>query len=98
MLIKTFGKVDMFAVVVWGNLFALVPMIVVAGVLEGPTTIVNSVTSMNLLPSLRFLQGWVAIPLMQTDSGWLGRSVRSRLRSICRSREIHWREKSCHPK
>lgn len=43
-LVKRFGKTDMFAVVVWGSLFAFFPLALCALAIEGPDAVMQSVT------------------------------------------------------
>lgn len=45
-LTKTFGKVNVFGVVVWGSLFASLPLLILAGLIEGPDVMVRSIAGM----------------------------------------------------
>jgi O-acetylserine/cysteine efflux transporter len=46
-LTKSFGKVDMFGVVVWGSLFACPPLMLLAYFIEGPNAISHSIAAMH---------------------------------------------------
>lgn len=48
LITKSFGKIDMLGVIVWGNFFALLPMIALAAMIEGPDAMSRSLTDMHL--------------------------------------------------
>lgn len=48
LITKGFGKIDMLGVIVWGNMFACLFMIVVALVVDGPTSISQSISGISL--------------------------------------------------
>lgn len=47
---KTIGKVDMLALVVWGSLVAIPPLLVLSLVIEGPARIVHSLVNLHWIP------------------------------------------------
>ncbi len=49
---KSFGRADMFAVVIWGNFFALLPLAVLAMLIDGPSTFIHSVTQIKPMTAL----------------------------------------------
>ena len=48
-IIKTFGKTNMFGVVVWGSFFAFFPLSILAYVVEGPETVLHSLLDVSSL-------------------------------------------------
>ena len=52
LITKSFGKVDMFAVVVWGNMFAGIVLAALAAVIEGPEVMVRSVADIHMPTAL----------------------------------------------
>lgn len=72
LLARSFGKADMFAVIVWGNVFTALIMLALAAVSEGPAVMLRSVAAMPVI-------AWLSLAYIVIASSFVGYTLWNRM-------------------